>query len=126
MPTRNNAQQPQQLSVVLPAFIVLLGGIVGGSLGLLIGMQGDQLLHVDSGIVGAVLGAILGSVLPRLRRPLKAVHLGSATLGVLVPVLGFIGIQRVALEVLVSMTTVAVLGSAILVTILNSFRNKYK
>ena len=126
MPTHHNPQQFQHVSSVLPALMVFIGGVVGGSVGLLVGMQGDQFLNIDSGMVCVVLGAVLGSVLTRWQGQMKVVRVGAAGLGILVPVFSFIGIQRVALEILVSMTMAAILGTAILVTVFNRFSKTYK
>ena len=57
---------------------------------------------------------------------MKAVSLGATVLGIVVPVLSVMGIERIALEVLISMTLAATLSTAILVMILSSFSNKYK
>jgi hypothetical protein len=126
MPAHTNPQQFQHVSGVLPALIVLIGGVVGGSVGLLVGMQGDHFLNIDSAMVGVVLGAVLGSVLTPWHGQMKVARLGSAALGILIPILSFIGIQRVSLEILIGMTMGAILGTAILVTVFNQFSKTYK
>jgi hypothetical protein len=119
MPDRNSVHQSPRLWSNL---IVLTSGMLGGSIGLAIAQQGDLILNIDSSMMGVVVGAVIGSVIPHVQRPMTAIPLVAAALGVLVPVLGFVGIQRVAPEVLLGLTGVAVVSSSIVATSRNMLK----
>lgn len=92
--------------------------LIGGSLGLLLGSQGDILFGVDTQIVGVVVGAVIGSLLPRSRALGSVVHAAAAGAGVALPALAFVGRGRVTPEVLWTMTAIAIIGSGMIDTVI--------
>ena len=94
------------------ALLVALGcGVLGSSVGYLIGSQGDTSFAIDTRIVGVVLGAVIGSLIPRAPVLGTFAHVAAAGVGVAAATFTLLVSGRAVPEVIWGMIIAASIGS---------------